>query len=435
MTACTRSSEQRALRTTRDRAAALPLVVRGRAHRRRAERLLRALHAGRLHLRRRAPDDVRSPPRRFPAVGVAFLTRGCHERACWRYQFEHGARVLAPAELARAAHRARPALRRGHAPSGRLPGDPHAGPRVQPLRALPARRVLGALRRASSSGASTRRARSSCRPVDPGLDPGIGRRSVETLLELEFDMLCLSHGGYIDFEPKARARAPARAYVTGPYWLEDPLEARADRRHDGPVDVAVVGGGVTGCACARVLAEAGLRVRVHEARQVAGGASGRNGGFALRGGAAPYDVAAESIGRERAGALLALDRAGARPDGGAGRRRVPAHRQPAARRRRGGGRAAAREYELMRRGRLRGRVARRARRARSGAVRRGDVPSRRRRAPARAMDAAARRARGGGRRRHPRGEPRRVRRRARKPSRSSSRPTATRAACSAHSRA
>jgi hypothetical protein len=40
-------------------------------------------------------------------------------------------------------------------------------------------------------------------PVDPVLDPEIGRRSVETLLELEFDMLCLSHGGYIDFEPKA----------------------------------------------------------------------------------------------------------------------------------------------------------------------------------------------------------------------------------------
>ena len=32
----------------------------------------------------------------FPAVGVAFLTRGCHQRACWRYQFEHGARVLSP---------------------------------------------------------------------------------------------------------------------------------------------------------------------------------------------------------------------------------------------------------------------------------------------------------------------------------------------------
>src|SRR5207247_32260 len=90
--------------------------------------------------------------------------------------------------------------------------------------------------------------------------------------------------------------------VSGPYWLEDPSEARADRRLDGPVDVAVVGGGVTGCACARVLAEAGLKVRLHEARKIASGASGRNGGFALRGGAAPYDVSIESIGHERAAA-------------------------------------------------------------------------------------------------------------------------------------
>jgi len=88
--------------------------------------------------------------------------------------------------------------------------------------------------------------------------------------------------------------------VTAPYWLEDAPPARADRRFEGPVDVAVVGGGVTGCACARVLAEAGLKVRLYEARQIAGGASGRNGGFALRGGAAPYDVSVESIGRERA---------------------------------------------------------------------------------------------------------------------------------------
>jgi gamma-glutamylputrescine oxidase len=88
--------------------------------------------------------------------------------------------------------------------------------------------------------------------------------------------------------------------VSAPYWLEEPLRARPDRRFDGPVDVAIVGGGVTGCACARVLAEAGLRVRLHEARQIAEGASGRNGGFALRGGAAPYDVSIESLGRERA---------------------------------------------------------------------------------------------------------------------------------------
>lgn len=88
--------------------------------------------------------------------------------------------------------------------------------------------------------------------------------------------------------------------MSGPYWLEDALDARGGRRLEGAVDVAVVGGGITGCACARVLAEAGLKVRLHEARQIAGGASGRNGGFALRGGAAPYDVSVDAIGRERA---------------------------------------------------------------------------------------------------------------------------------------
>jgi glycine/D-amino acid oxidase-like deaminating enzyme len=66
------------------------------------------------------------------------------------------------------------------------------------------------------------------------------------------------------------------------------------------VDVAIVGAGITGCSAALRLAEAGLRVRVHDQRGVAEGASGRNGGFALRGGAARYDVARETYGRERA---------------------------------------------------------------------------------------------------------------------------------------
>jgi glycine/D-amino acid oxidase-like deaminating enzyme len=69
------------------------------------------------------------------------------------------------------------------------------------------------------------------------------------------------------------------------------------------VDVAIVGGGVTGCACALALASAGKRVRIYEAREIAGGASGRNGGFALRGGAPAYDVAREQLGPERARAL------------------------------------------------------------------------------------------------------------------------------------
>ena len=69
---------------------------------------------------------------------------------------------------------------------------------------------------------------------------------------------------------------------------------------EGTPDVVVVGGGVTGCSAALTLAGAGLKVRLHDAREIAGGASGRNGGFALRGGAAPYDVTVETIGRDNA---------------------------------------------------------------------------------------------------------------------------------------
>jgi glycine/D-amino acid oxidase-like deaminating enzyme len=88
-----------------------------------------------------------------------------------------------------------------------------------------------------------------------------------------------------------------------PYWLEDPIPARPAPRLDGRVDVAIVGAGITGCSAALRLAEAGLRVRVHDARGVAEGASGRNGGFALRGGAARYDVARETYGAAESLAL------------------------------------------------------------------------------------------------------------------------------------
>lgn len=93
--------------------------------------------------------------------------------------------------------------------------------------------------------------------------------------------------------------------MTSSYWLSEgrPSLPEPENRPAGPVDVAIVGGGVTGCACALVLAEAGQRVVLYEAREIAGGASGRNGGFALRGGAPAYDQARRDLGPERAKGL------------------------------------------------------------------------------------------------------------------------------------
>jgi gamma-glutamylputrescine oxidase len=94
--------------------------------------------------------------------------------------------------------------------------------------------------------------------------------------------------------------------MTSSYWLSEPSSPIAAGRSDGAVDVAVIGAGVTGCACAHVLARGGLRVRVLEAREIASGASGRNGGFALWGGAPAYDVAREQLGSVEAQALWRL---------------------------------------------------------------------------------------------------------------------------------
>jgi gamma-glutamylputrescine oxidase len=90
------------------------------------------------------------------------------------------------------------------------------------------------------------------------------------------------------------------------YWLLEDAPARPSVTLDSPPDVVVVGGGVTGCSCALALARRGMRVRLCEAREIAGGASGRNGGFALRGGAMPYPDAVRDLGRDAARALWRL---------------------------------------------------------------------------------------------------------------------------------
>lgn len=91
-----------------------------------------------------------------------------------------------------------------------------------------------------------------------------------------------------------------------PYWLAEPAAELPPIDVEGRTEVAVIGGGVTGCSCALTLAERGVHVRVYEQRRIAGGASGRNGGFASRGPALPYDVARTELGSERARLLMSL---------------------------------------------------------------------------------------------------------------------------------
>jgi glycine/D-amino acid oxidase-like deaminating enzyme len=86
---------------------------------------------------------------------------------------------------------------------------------------------------------------------------------------------------------------------TDPFWLTESRPTVPARELER-VDVAIIGAGITGCACAAALAGEGKHVRVYDARGVGEGASGRNGGFALRGAAARYDVARETYGAEEA---------------------------------------------------------------------------------------------------------------------------------------
>jgi|SRR5581483_10268844 len=83
------------------------------------------------------------------------------------------------------------------------------------------------------------------------------------------------------------------------WWLAEPFAAIPHVPVSSP-EVEIVGGGVTGVSAALALARAGVPVRLHEAREVASGASGRNGGFLLRGGAMGYQEARTWLGPDDA---------------------------------------------------------------------------------------------------------------------------------------
>jgi glycine/D-amino acid oxidase-like deaminating enzyme len=96
-----------------------------------------------------------------------------------------------------------------------------------------------------------------------------------------------------------RVDVPADTATT-PFWQDEPYEPGPPLTGDVSVEVCVIGAGIGGLACARRLAERGVRPLVLEARTVASGATGRNGGFFIAGVAPMYHRAAALWGRELA---------------------------------------------------------------------------------------------------------------------------------------
>src|SRR3954447_8315568 len=90
---------------------------------------------------------------------------------------------------------------------------------------------------------------------------------------------------------------------TVPLWQDEPYAPRPALRTAATADVCVVGAGAGGVATAWQLTRRGASVVVLEAREVASGASGRNGGFFIAGAAPMYHETVERWGRERAVAV------------------------------------------------------------------------------------------------------------------------------------
>jgi glycine/D-amino acid oxidase-like deaminating enzyme len=86
------------------------------------------------------------------------------------------------------------------------------------------------------------------------------------------------------------------------YWLATAptFSGAVPGSPEGRVDVAVIGGGLTGLAAALALREKGASVAVLEAGPVVGEASGRNGGQCNNGTHQDYGSLVASLGRERA---------------------------------------------------------------------------------------------------------------------------------------
>jgi hypothetical protein len=139
----------------------------------------------------------------FPAVACAMLTTGGHERASWRYRVEHGARIWAPRGYW--GLRGEPDMY--YTEGSYFPADLQAIETPGPDLCTYAFRLTTEGVALLFVGHLVRRFDPESPleffPPETQFDPEMTRRSVEKLLDVDFDILCLSHGGYLDDDPKS----------------------------------------------------------------------------------------------------------------------------------------------------------------------------------------------------------------------------------------
>jgi glyoxylase-like metal-dependent hydrolase (beta-lactamase superfamily II) len=153
-------------------------------------------------------DPVRLAPdalARLGAVTAICLSAQCHQRSAWRYRRELGATVWAPEGTRPMEEEPDRRYLAGDALPGGLRAVHTPGPEEVHFSFLrggdPSVLVVSdLLTHYPGSGLDFV-------PFEYHDDPETTRRSVEGLLELDFDVLCLDHGGPIVDDPKAAIRA------------------------------------------------------------------------------------------------------------------------------------------------------------------------------------------------------------------------------------
>lgn len=153
-------------------------------------------------------DPVRLAPEALAALGpvvAILLTAQCHQRSAWRYRRELGAPVWAPEGTRPMEEEPDERYRAGDPLPGGLRAVHTPGPEEVHFSFL--REASPAVLFVSDLLTNYGGRGLDFVPLAYHDDPAQTRRTVEGLLDLDFEVLCLDHGSAIVFDPKAKIRA------------------------------------------------------------------------------------------------------------------------------------------------------------------------------------------------------------------------------------